>query len=124
MTRRTKDNGNLDNQKTRSASGPPVLDFDASEFAHFLDDTGWSDEQKAEYITLVWNIVCEFVALGFNVHPVQQAKEPCGKLPETLAESALSEASMIDFSHSDLIEKFMRQSGPESVSGARGVIDE
>lgn len=124
MTRQAKDNGNLDNQETRSASGPPVLDFDASEFAHFLDDTGWSDEQKAEYITLVWNIVCEFVALGFNVHPVQQAKEPCGKLPENSAESASLEAGVVDSSHSDLIKTFMHLSGAQSDSESGGIINE
>ncbi|MBP5857410.1 hypothetical protein KAJ83_10360 [Marivibrio halodurans] len=62
-----------------ASSAYPALEFDASEFMHFLDDADWSEEEKAEYITLVWNIVCEFVALGFNMHPLQQTQNSCGK---------------------------------------------
>ena len=105
------------------ASGPPSLEFDAAAFAHFLDDTDWSDEEKAEYIALVWQIVCEFVALGWGVHPVRQARITCGKLPETRAEEALAASSVIDSSHGHLIEKFMRRSGDDPGSGGEGVID-
>jgi hypothetical protein len=72
----------------------------------------------------VWNIVCEFVALGWGVHPVQQAQNDCGKLAESRAESVVSESGVVNFSHGDLIEEFMRRNGSEPGLGAGGVIDE
>jgi len=110
--------------ETRPATAPLSLEFDAAEFAHFLHQTDWSDEQKAEYIALVWNIVCEFVALGWGVHPVQQARDTCGKLPVSGAESASSEAVMVDSSYGELVGEFMRLNGSEPGSVAGGAIDE
>lgn len=100
-----------------------AVSFDTAEFMHFLDDTDWSDEQKAEYISLVWNIVCEFVALGFDVHPLQQAQENCGQHPKTSADKPLTGSSVVDSSHNNLIEEFVRRSDLETVSGGEGVSD-
>ena len=111
-------------QESGPASIPLSLEFDAAEFAHFLHETGWSDDQKAEYVTLIWNVVCEFVALGWNVHPVQQARNACGKPQESDAETAPSKGRVVDSSYGDLAEKFMRLSGSNSLLGAGGVIDE
>ncbi len=47
--------------------------FDPSEFMHFLDGTDMTEEAKREYLEFVWQIVSEFAAIGFGVHPVQQA---------------------------------------------------
>lgn len=75
------------NTKTGKSASPHArnrnaVEFDPVEFMHFLEETDWSDDQKAEYVTLVWNIVCEFVALGFGVHPIQQAQDACGKFDQ------------------------------------------
>lgn len=110
--------------ETRPASAPLSLEFDAAEFAHFLVETGWSDEQKAEYVTEIWIIMCQFAALGWGVHPVQQAQDTCGEIAEIRGESASLEAGMVNSSHSDLVRKFMRLSGSEPASGAGGFIDE
>lgn len=109
--------------ENRAASSALSLEFDAAEFTHFLADTDWSDEEKAEYITLVWNIVCEFVALGFDVHPLQQARKPCGELSESGAVSTSIDSQVVNSSHSNLIEEFMRRKGSETVSGGEGVSD-
>lgn len=116
------------NTKTGTSASPPAhgrnaVEFDPVEFLHFLDGTDWTDEQKVEYATLVWNIVCEFVSMGFGVHPIQQAQDACGK-PETsgtLPPSA--EADVVNSPHSEIIEKFVRLNGSESVSNGEGVID-
>jgi hypothetical protein len=121
---REKTQHHKDPDENRAVSNPLSLEFDASEFAHFLDETGWSDEEKAEYITLIWNIMCEFVSLGFGIHPVQQAQKDCGKSPETLRQSAARPGDLVDSSHSDLIEKFVRLNGSETGSGVGGIIDE
>lgn len=125
MTER-KDIATTHSQTVEGSSGNAKhsgVSFDAAEFMHFLADTDWSDEQKAEYISLVWNIVCEFVALGFDVHPLQQAQENCGQHPKTSADKPLTGSSVVDSSHSNLIEKFVRRNELETVSGEEGVSD-
>ncbi len=117
----TSDANNILPRLTDSGIGPPALSVDWEEFAHFLDDTGWTGPQKAEYVTLVWNIVCEFVALGWGVHPLQQAEKTCGELSDSGADPASVASEMVDCSHSDLIEKFMRLNGSEPPSGVGGV---
>lgn len=113
-----------EHQKAGPDPKPLSIEFDAAEFVHFLNEADWNDEQKAEYVTLVWNIVCEFVALGWGVHAVQQAQTDCGKLPDSHANSVRSGNDVIDFSHGDLIEEFMRKSGAPPVHSVGGVIDE
>lgn len=98
--------------------------FDLDEFMHFLDEADWSEDEKIEYLTLVWNIVCEFVALGFDMHPVQQAEKACGKPATDSPEAGSSRPAMVNSSHSDLIKKYVRLSGIETGSGAGGATDE
>ncbi|MBP5856259.1 hypothetical protein KAJ83_04505 [Marivibrio halodurans] len=100
-------------------SGYPALEFDASEFMHFLDDADWSEDEKAEYLTLVWNIVCEFVALGFNMHPLQQAKKACGKHAKPKAQSPSGGPSMVECMDDDLIEEFIARDGACSDPGGK-----
>lgn len=100
-----------------------AISFDAAAFMHFLAETDWIDEEKAEYITIVWDIVCQFVALGFDVHPFQQAQKPCGELAEFGGESASIDSQVVDLCHSNLIEEFVRRNELETVPGGEGVSD-
>ncbi|MGB0696280.1 MAG: hypothetical protein ACPGOY_11565 [Rhodospirillaceae bacterium] len=100
-----------------------VLNFDPREFFEFLDGTNWSDEQKAEYVTLVWNIVREFIAMGWGVHPLQQAAESCGKTSDNPALAPHGTAEVLDSSHGHLIEEFVRQNRDTSFSGEKGERD-
>tara|TARA_E500000318_G_scaffold107170_1_gene116111 strand:- start:1581 stop:1883 length:303 start_codon:yes stop_codon:yes gene_type:complete len=54
-------------------SGAPVITVDYEAYAHFLDDTSLSEEDKRILIQSLWNVVVEFVSMGFGVHPLQQA---------------------------------------------------
>lgn len=85
---------------------PNVVEFDAAAFTHFLDDTDWSDEEKTQYIALVWQIIGEFVALGWGVHPVQQAQEACGKLPKTGTETPILRADVVEWRDQDQANTF------------------
>lgn len=57
--------------------GPPTealaLQFDAQEFAHLLANTDLTEDQKIEYIQIVWHIMCAFVDLGWGVHSIHLA---------------------------------------------------
>lgn len=73
-----------DKTKHGPCKKPESMSFDSTEFIDFLENTGWPDEQKSEYIALLWNLVCDFVSLGFGIHPLQAASEPQNDQPENL----------------------------------------
>tara|TARA_B100000683_G_C12388662_1_gene514518 strand:- start:510 stop:866 length:357 start_codon:yes stop_codon:yes gene_type:complete len=75
--------GSKNDDNTRNTPhAPPVLSVDYDLYAQYLEDTSLSEEQKREFLEALWSIICDFVALGFNVHPAQQAQNACGKLRE------------------------------------------
>ena len=57
----------------------PVVTVDYERYAHFLDNADLTEDQKREFLQTLWNIIVEFVSMGFGVHPVQQAKGACGQ---------------------------------------------
>lgn len=66
------------NSDTRTDRNP-VITVDYERYQHILDDEDVSTEQKQEVLQIVWDLVCEFVALGFNVHPLDETPLKCGK---------------------------------------------
>ena len=52
----------------------PTFTIDVDYYQKFLDDPDISDARKQELIETLWGVVCQFVMIGFNVHPVQQAR--------------------------------------------------
>ena len=97
------------------------IEVDFDRYAHFLDDSDLSEDQKRELLQTVWNVVCGFVALGFEVHPFQQAKNSCGEFDSGGPDREDSDPLVIDSSHGQLIEEFMRQNGPVPCSDRKGV---
>ncbi|MFC3229147.1 hypothetical protein ACFOGJ_18015 [Marinibaculum pumilum] len=83
MTRaNTEDNDTTDAGLRLRVTTAPILTVDYDLYAHYLEDSDLSKEQKQEFLQALWSIIVDFVALGFEVHPVQQAQDACGKLPE------------------------------------------
>ena len=68
------------------------LTLDTAKYQHYLDNSPLSDEEKQEFMQTMWNLVCEFVMLGFEVHPLQQA---CGKDSKNGADSAIPNGDMV-----------------------------
>jgi|688.fasta_scaffold1854253_2 hypothetical protein len=64
-------------QETKTSEKPaqPTLTLDVDLYKHYLDNSDLTEERKQEVLETLWNIVCEFVQMGFNVHPVQQAQQ-------------------------------------------------
>lgn len=50
-----------------------MLTVDVEKYQHFLDDADLSEAQKEEVLRALWSIICNFVELGYGVHPLQQA---------------------------------------------------
>lgn len=64
-----------------SASPPrPVLTFDVALYQHYLDDSGLSEEQKRDFLEVLWSLMVSFVDLGFGIDPVGLA---CGQNEES-----------------------------------------
>ncbi len=76
---------NLDDNIPVAHTKPPrTLEFDPTLFVHHLESWDGSDEEKAEYLELVWQIVVQFVDLGFGIHPLSAtAQQTCGQLPQS-----------------------------------------
>ena len=96
------------------ASARPVLTVDYELYAHFLEDSDLTEEQKREFLQAIWNIIVEFVSLGFGVHPVQQAQNACGKLEEDGAKPAIQEQDGIKCSSNVLSNEFESAAGPNA----------
>ena len=56
-----------------TAPTKPTIHIDIAEFEQYLADCQGTDEEKREYLHVIYNIVCEFVTLGWGIHPIQQA---------------------------------------------------
>ncbi len=93
--------------RTSSLSASPGIAFDVADFLHFLSETDWSEAEKVEYASLVWDIVCEFVAMGFDLHPLQLAQESSGKLGAIATSAHRSCEDVLKSSHQSLIREFV-----------------
>ncbi len=49
-----------------------VIHVDYDKYIPFLEDSEIPDDQKIEFIELIWSILLNFVDLGFGIHPLQQ----------------------------------------------------
>jgi len=69
-----------------ASAGPAVpfaaLTMDWEEFAHHLEDSDLSDDQKREFIETLWSIVIAFVDLGFDVRSIDDDPAACGQVIE------------------------------------------
>lgn len=68
----------------RSTTTSPTLSIDVKLYQHYLDNADLTEEQKQELLQTLWQIVCEFVQMGFNINPVGQVQCGSGK-DETLS---------------------------------------
>tara|TARA_Y100000588_G_C13598666_1_gene646085 strand:- start:145 stop:519 length:375 start_codon:yes stop_codon:yes gene_type:complete len=102
----------------------PSVTVDYEFYEKYLEESGWTEDQKREFLQILWNIICEFVSLGWGVHPLQQAKETkedCGKPPETEPEPAKTDHSLVHSLDSKFIKKFIAATGSEEDRGGKGV---
>ena len=69
------------NNSTMIGTGVRSVEVDFVEFAHFLERTNYTEEQKHRLLEALWEIAVAFVDLGFGVHPAQSV---CGKADKVL----------------------------------------
>lgn len=84
----------------------PVITFDYELYAHYLDDEDLTEEEKEEFLRSLWNLIVEFMSLGYEIHPVQHAQEACGKLSKSRRNPPNSGAAAVELEGSNLTTKF------------------
>lgn len=57
---------------SKAISFRPVPQFDAEEFREFIDKIDATEEEKIEYLQLLWKIAITFVDISFGVDSTQQ----------------------------------------------------
>jgi len=73
-------------------SAKRTLIVDVSLYEEYLAESGMSDSEKKEFLEAVWSIVCNFVELGFGVHPLQEC---CGQNDENPENSTHDDADHV-----------------------------
>ncbi len=48
--------------------GKPTVHFDPTEYMHYLEGMDVTDEQATEILRTLWDIMVQFVDLGFDVN--------------------------------------------------------
>ncbi len=58
-----------------------TLTIDYALYEQYLDDSDLTVDQKREFLDTLWNIIVNFVDLGFGVHPLQLVTKSVGDTP-------------------------------------------
>lgn len=99
----------------------PVLTVDYELYAHFLEDSDASEEEKREFVQTLWNIVVEFVSLGFGVHPLQQAQNTCGQDDKYRPKSALEAPDQLYLDRQFISQELNKVARPPTDSAGEGI---
>lgn len=99
----------------------PVITVDYEEYAHFLESADLTEDQKRDFIQTLWNIVVEFVSMGFGVHPVQQAQDACGQNEEKAKNPPILGPDDVILKTDILNKNFNNAVGSETDAAAEGV---
>lgn len=75
-----------------------AIAFDARAFIQHLSECDWSDEEKCAYVQMIWEILVQFIDLGFGAHPLQQV---CGQVGGSLDLSGASRAHALEWKDQD-----------------------
>ncbi len=104
------------------APHPLVLSIDYEKYEHYLEDSNLTEAQKQEFLQALWNIIVNFVDLGFGVHPVQQAiAASCGKEQEILAKDRLSAKNKVILTDKALYNNFDIAVDPKKAPPQKGL---
>lgn len=83
----------MDRKAENRNAGPLSLSVDVEKYAHHLENSGMSEEEKRLFLETLWAILIQFVDLGFGIHPVQDS---CGKPQENASNPALAAPDGVD----------------------------
>ncbi len=105
-------------ESTNNHAARPVLELDIERYQHLLDDLSLSDAERAEFLTTIWNIMVEFVSLGYGIHPSQST---CGKATESDLGTSVLSPDLVSLDHQNISDKFKDVSGTKPGLTPKGV---
>lgn len=106
-------------QVMEGLSKRPVIAVDYDRYAHFLEHSDGTEEQKLEFLQAVWSIIVNIVDLGFGVHPLQQA---CGQVESIGRNAPSSGPDALYLKDHSITEKFEQSTDAERQPEAEGVV--
>ena len=113
-----RNDGGVTPQAGTTRTDRPVITVDYEKYAHFLEHADLNEDQKREFVQTLWNIIVEFVSLGFGVHPLQQAHEACGQIDETREKPPISGPDEVKSKADILTKNFSGVVDPKADSAA------
>lgn len=81
----------------------PTLLLDVEKYQHHLDHCDLTESEKQEFLQTIRNMVCEFVLLGFDIHPLQTLSGDKTAEPSALA--TLLQDDMVSSKHAATTEE-------------------
>jgi len=118
MDKHNKQYGGQDTKSTSTKITPdstePSDAIDFEEFAHFFEGEDITEEQAREFLQIYWSLALEIMSLGFGFHPVQQARESCGKDAITVDELPAAASDGVHLTHDYITGNFEQMAGPNS----------
>ena len=88
------------------ASRKPALELNFVKWTEALIEEGYTERQIQNVLADLWKVACAFVDYGFEIHPVQQARD---NLDITQENPAIDGQNMIQCSLNQAIEKQMKE---------------
>ncbi len=98
----------------------PVITIDYERYEQFLEKSDMTDVQKQEFLQTLWEVITEFVSLGFGVHPLQSHENICGKAVKEGKATALLTPNVIGFPDKNLSKSFKKVAQQEEVERKKG----
>ncbi|WP_306049681.1 hypothetical protein [Oceaniradius stylonematis] len=85
------------------------VEIDWDRYMAMLDDDDLSDAEKQQFLEALWQIIVQFVDLGFGVHPLQSVHTSVDTASKTL-ETALADMVSSDASSKPMFDSAVRES--------------
>lgn len=92
----------------------PIITVDVPLYEQYLAESDLTEDEKHEFLQTSWNIICEFVMLGYGVHPLQQIENDRGR--SSVNDSFLT-LDMLELEDHQITEKFKDAAKTERAAG-------
>lgn len=87
---RGRDEGVDQVDASECAIGPPALAFECKKYRQFVEHYDLNEIEQHELLNVLWNMVVQFVDMGFGLHPIQKAMDHMLTIEETDARAVLA----------------------------------
>lgn len=75
----------------RNPTKNPTLTLDVTQYDHYLENSDLTEAEKQEFLQMMWDIICNFVMLGFDVQDVDKTQN----IPTTFDQTTLSSTGIL-----------------------------